>query len=295
MEGCGILITGAGGQTGRELAILAERRQMPVAAIERKDLDITSMADVSGKIASLGPDVVINAAAYTAVDRAEDEPEKAFSVNRDGAENLAACCEKAGIPLIHLSTDYVFDGEKKGKYVEGDRVNPQGVYATSKWEGEESVRRILDRHIIVRLSWVFGRYGSNFVHTMLKIGKGRKELKVVADQHGCPTSTIHIAEMLLSLSGRIAGPGENVEWGTYHYCDGPVTSWYEFARVIFSMACSRGIIQDSPVIIPIPGSEYGSPVKRPANSALDCSKIERNFNVRPGDWRDGLALFLDAM
>lgn len=289
-----ILLTGAKGQTARDIILSARKEGIPLVSFDRKGLDITDISEVSERIDAVKPSLVINGAAYTAVDRAEEEKGRAFAVNRDGPANLALCCKRAGIPLIHISTDYVFDGEKEGAYMETDRPNPSGVYAMSKWEGEEAVKNALDRHLIVRVSWVFGYYGHNFVHTILKTGQELGSLRVVADQYGCPTFTGHIAGVLLALSQKIKIGGD-IPWGTYHYCDRPVTNWCDFTRVIFDRAHSRGLVSKIPEITPIPGSEYKTPVKRPSNSALDCSKIRERFNIYQRSWKDGLDTFFETM
>jgi dTDP-4-dehydrorhamnose reductase len=191
-----LLIVGANGQVGSELRL----RQPDAICLDRAGLDITRRDDTLTTIARLKPSAVINSAAYTAVDKAEKDVEAAFAVNRDGAAHLAEACGIAGIPLLHISTDYVFDGTKKGAYLETDPASPQGIYARSKWEGEQRIRQILPRHFILRVSWVFGAQGNNFVKTILRLARERPELRIVADQHGCPTSAASIAESLLRIA-----------------------------------------------------------------------------------------------
>jgi dTDP-4-dehydrorhamnose reductase len=222
---------------------------------------------VIAAIAEHKPSVVINAAAYTAVDKAETEIGLAYAVNRDGVENLALSCKSQAIPLIHISTDYVFDGEKESPYLESDIPNPVGVYGASKYAGEQVLRAIWEKHIIVRVSWVFGRYGNNFVKTMLRLAKDRDEISVVDDQYGAPTSTIDIARALLDLSTE-----ENIDFGLYHLESNPKTSWYDFAVKIFEEAKVIGLLEKIPVVKPISSEQFPTLVKRPINSKLATDK-----------------------
>lgn len=194
-----ILITGAHGQVGKELSQIAAAQGFNVIAASRADLDITQAQDLEAFISQCHADIVINAAAHTAVDKAESEQDLAFAINRDGAMNIARACKKRNIPLLHISTDYVFDGSKSEPYIESDAVSPLGVYGSSKWQGEEAVRKSLNNHIILRVAWVFGAQGNNFVKTMLRLGKERDELSVVADQFGGPSPAKEIAQTLITL------------------------------------------------------------------------------------------------
>ena len=197
-----IIIVGAQGQVGWELTRRAPLLGHEVLAWDVAELDITDAAAVNRALTASGAEVVINAAAYTAVDRAEQEPESAFAVNRDGPAHLAAACHRLHIPLLHISTDYVYDGAKIDPYVEDDPTTPLGVYGASKLAGDEAVRQVLPRHLILRVSWVFGIHGQNFVKTILRLAREREELRVVADQSGCPTYAGDIADTLLELAGR---------------------------------------------------------------------------------------------
>ena len=214
-----ILVTGANGQVGHALV---EAGGEQVVGLGRAALDITDRAAVQRAVAQHAPDVVVNAAAYTAVDRAESEPERAHWVNRDGPAHLAETCADAGIPLVHLSTDYVFDGTKGAPYTEADATNPLGVYAQSKVAGEEAVRERLDRHVILRTSWVFGAHGANFVRTILRLMGERETLRVVADQHGNPTAATDIARAALDIAEQIERG--HTSWGTYHFAGQPATT-----------------------------------------------------------------------
>jgi dTDP-4-dehydrorhamnose reductase len=286
-----ILITGANGQVGRELL---ERSGTGVVALDRCGLDITDPKHVLESLQRIRPRIVINAAAYTAVDKAEQDPAAAYAVNRDGAANLAAACREQNISLLHLSTDYVFDGRKSGPYLETDTGAPASVYARSKWQGEQAVRDILVPHIILRVSWVFGAHGNNFVKTILRLARERPELRVIADQHGCPTHAGAIADALLTLAGRVLA-GETPRWGTYHYTGSPATTWHGFATAIVEQAHALGLIAKAPLIYPITTAEYPLPAPRPMNSLLDCSGAENLLGLQRQDWRQGLDAVLRAL
>jgi dTDP-4-dehydrorhamnose reductase len=281
-----LVVTGANGQVGWELTRRAAGHQ--VAALDLAELDITDARAVHDALVKHDAEAVINAAAYTAVDKAEQEPELAFAVNRDGPANLASSCADLGIPLLHISTDYVFDGNQTAPYREDDPVAPLGVYGLSKWAGEEAVRLTLPKHIVLRVSWVFGVHGHNFVKTILRLAGEREELRVVADQRGCPTFAGDIAEVLLALVDRSG----DAPWGTYHYCGTPATTWHGFAQAIVKSACIRGPIR-AKNIIPITTAEYPTPAKRPVNSVLDCSRLHKSFGIAPGPWETGLEALLD--
>ena len=282
-----ILLTGASGQVGWEIARQARERQIPIHALTRQALDITDADAVARAMAEVRPEVVINAAAYTAVDRAEDEPEAAFAVNRDGADHLAAAAFRAGIPLIHLSTDYVFDGTATTPYTPSDPASPIGVYGRSKWEGEAAVRSRLSRHLIVRVSWVFGIHGNNFVKTMLRLAVERDELRVVADQTGGPTYAGHIADLVLALCRRIAR-NRLVPWGTYHFSGAPAVTWHEFATAIVAGGRKHGLVDHPVKVLPIGTEDYPTRARRPARSVLDCRSLETAFGILQPSWEQGL-------
>jgi len=279
-----ILVTGANGQVGQALCRLGSGHEL--LALDRETLDITDADAISRMLHEQCPQVLINAAAYTAVDRAEAEPDQAFAVNRDGPAALARACAELAIPLFHISTDYVFDGTLAGAYREDHPASPLGVYGQSKWAGEERIRDILPRHLILRTSWVFGLEGHNFVRTMLRLGREREELGIVDDQRGCPTFADHIAGVLLDLAARSAG--DELHWGTYHYCDTPETTWYGFARAIFEAAGQRQglVLRD---LRPIATAEYPTLARRPANSVLDCQRLADHYGITPRPWVSGLA------
>ena len=228
------------------------------------------------------PDLVINAAAYTAVDKAESEPELAFAVNRDGPAALAEACQAIGAPLIHVSTDYVFDGSKRGAYVEEDPVNPASVYGASKEAGESAIRARLPAHVIIRSSWIYAPMGQNFVRTMLRLGRERPELRVVDDQTGSPTAAEELARAVQGAAGALLAGGR--DYGTFHFAGSGSTSWFGLAEAIFELAEGP-----RPRLIPIPTSGYPTPARRPANSVLDSSKFARLYGVTARPWRDSLA------
>ena len=280
-----ILITGAGGQVSHELAIADSSHQL--VALTQQQLDITSSTQITEVFESYQPDILINAAAYTQVDLAEKEQELAFAINRDGVANLAQACKVLDIPLLHISTDYVFDGSKQGAYKESDPVAALGIYGKSKAEGDAVLQSILKQHIILRTSWVFSAAGNNFVKTMLRLGREREELGIVNDQHGCPTSARSIAEVLLSIADQYL-QGDEIEWGTYHYCNQPETTWFGFATAIFEQAGGFEHLK----LNPIATSDYPTPARRPQNSVLDCTKLETNFGIERANWVDELGLVL---
>jgi dTDP-4-dehydrorhamnose reductase len=276
-----ILITGAGGQVAHELAIAESEHQL--VALSEMQLDITDPEQINDAFNEYHPDVVINAAAYTQVDRAEEDVSLAYAINCDAVSNLAQACSSIDIPLLHISTDYVFDGNKSGAYNEDDETEPTGVYGASKAAGDAVLQSVLERHIILRTSWVFSATGNNFVKTMLRFGGERDELNIVNDQFGCPTSANSIASALLQITERYLR-GDAIEWGTYHFCGQPETTWHGFAEQIFQQA--RGF--ENLKLNGIPTSEYPTPVARPLNSVLDCSKFMAQFKMAQPDWSEDL-------
>ncbi|GAA4246910.1 dTDP-4-dehydrorhamnose reductase [Azospirillum formosense] len=288
-----ILIFGANGQVGFELLRTAWMPGLAPVGLTRADGDVTDPRAVAAAMAAHRPVLVVNASAYTAVDRAESEPDAAFAVNRDGPAHLAQACAAAGVPLIHISTDYVFDGTSKATpWREDDPVAPQGVYAASKLAGEEAVRSAQPDHVILRTAWVFGAHGHNFVKTMLRLARERDELRVVADQHGCPTPAAAIAATIAVIAqARLGGAG----WtpGTFHYAGAPATTWHGFADRIVERAAAR--IGRRPRVTAITTAEFPTPARRPANSVLDTARLGRAYGVAPADWMAGLDRMLDGI
>ncbi len=290
-----LLITGALGQTGTELVRRGREAGYEIAAFAREDLDISDGGAVARAIADTAPAAVINAAAYTAVDRAESEPEAAWAVNSLAPGFIARACHEAGIPMLHISTDYVFDGMGSMPYLEDAPISPQGVYGSTKAAGEEAVRRATPHHIILRTSWVFSAHGHNFVKTMLRLAGERDELNVVDDQRGCPTGAGDIADALLTIAGlALKTPGDQAfPWGTYHFSNRGETSWCGFARAIVEGSATRGGRKVE--VRGIATADYPTPARRPAYSVLDCGKIQRTFGIIPRAWEDALAETLDPL
>jgi dTDP-4-dehydrorhamnose reductase len=288
-----ILVTGANGQVAWELVKCGAERGYEILPLDRAALDITDRSAVRREVNRAGLSLVINGAAYTRVDQAESEPELAFAVNRDGPANLASACAEAGIPLIHISTDFVFDGEKTGPYLERDKVSPVNVYGKSKAAGETVVRERLQKHIILRTSWVYGVQGRNFVKTMLQLGRERDVIQVVADQYGCPTSAADLADAILRITAQIRD-NRQISWGTFHYCGKGVTSWHGLGEATLSLAKRYTALRVKRIEV-IRATEYPTPAKRPPNSALDCSLVEGTFNIHPKPWRESLAQMINTL
>jgi len=276
-----VLIIGKTGQVGQELSRLQWPAQFDVTQLGRTECDLSDIESIARVVEANNPDIVINAAAYTAVDRAESEPDLAMLVNGRAPGELARACARTGATLIHLSTDYVFDGAKQSAYVEDDPVGPLSVYGRTKEAGEAPIRAEHDKHIILRTSWVFSAHGVNFVNTMLRLAATQPELRVVSDQTGAPTSARDIAAAIAVIANAVAeGRGA---WGTFHFTSAEPTSWFGFAEAIVAGAPSR------PKVTPIPTAEYPTPARRPTNSVLDCTRIARAYGIAQPSWRAALA------
>jgi dTDP-4-dehydrorhamnose reductase len=289
-----ILVVGVTGQLAMALAEAAPARGLTVDCVGPPALDFDRPESVREVFAANGPPLVINAAAYTAVDAAEDDAAAAFRVNSDGPRELARLCEAAGIPLIHVSTDYVFDGLKGAPYVETDEVAPQGVYGTSKLAGERAVLAECSRGIVVRTSWLYSATGNNFVRTMLAAGQRHRHLRVVADQRGCPTSAPDLAQAILGIAARLTTDGRQSRYaGVYHAAGTGAATWYELASATFVAAAGHGV--PVPTIAPIGTDEWPTRAKRPADSRLDCGKLATVFGLRLPPWQDGLARTVQAI
>jgi dTDP-4-dehydrorhamnose reductase len=280
------LIIGSKGQLGSELVRECKRNDFSFLALDLPEFNITDPSQVEKTLADFKPSIVINASAYTNVDKAETEQEIAFSVNSAGPVNLAVSCDKNRIPIIHVSTDYVFDGSKGQPYTESDPVSPLGVYGKSKEEGESRLRSILKQHIILRTSWLYGAYGNNFVKTMLRLGIEKEIIKVVSDQYGCPTCAADLAEAVVEISKQIT-QNPKIAWGTYHYCGSGITTWHKFAKAIFEIASQYQNYKVSGVEA-ITTAQYPTRTKRPAFSALDCGLIKKHFGINTKPWHDSL-------
>lgn len=279
-----ILLTGANGQLGR-----CFQDRLPegwlVWATDTAELNITDYEKVLTAVKAFQPDAIVNAAAYTAVDKAETEPELAALVNKTGPENLALAAREVGARLVHVSTDYVFDGNATVPYVETDKTNPLGVYGKTKLDGEIAVSHALPDAIIIRTAWVFSEYGNNFVKTMLRLAKDRDELNIVSDQRGCPTYAGDIAQAIIELIE------QNVDGGLYNYCGDNEVTWSEFAQQIFLIANHSRQFGKEIVITPIRTDEYPVLAKRPLYSSLNCNKI-LSLGIKQSDWRYALTIIL---
>jgi len=285
-----VLITGCYGQVGTELMALASSYGVQAVGFDHDILDITDQAAVLACVAQEKPSAIINAAAYTAVDKAESDKDAAFAVNATAVGYLAEACTKHDIPLLHISTDYVFDGSKQGSYSEEDAVSPLGVYGASKLAGEEAVRELCEQYYILRTSWVFSSHGNNFVKTMLRLGKERDTLGVVSDQYGKPTSAREIARTIYAML-----VSNQQAWGTYHIAQPEVCSWFDFADSIFKEARKQGVPLALEELNAIGTADYPTPAKRPQNSALDCTKLEETFNLTIKPWQDSLAEVIEEL
>ena len=282
-----VLITGKNGQVGNCLVSqLSNMTEINFLALGREELDITNAEQVSKIVNEYKPSIIINAAAYTAVDKAESEVELANAINNLGPKNLAKAAAQVNAAIIHISTDYVFAGNKDGLYTETDEVNPQGVYGQTKLAGEESVAQECDAHIILRTAWVFSEFGNNFVKTMLRLAQTRDTLGVVGDQFGGPTYAGDIAKAIVSIAQQLQQG--STKFGVYNYSGYPHVSWQEFASEIFEKALAKNLIQSPITVNSILTADYPTPAKRPANSKLDCSKITTDFSIQPSDWKAAL-------
>ena len=289
-----ILVVGRSRQLAVALAEAAPAQQLAVQCVGRPELDFDRPGSVAQVFAAIGPSLVVNAAAYTAVDAAEDDADGAYRANRDGPAELALLCEAAGIPLIHISTDYVFDGRKGAPYVEADPTSPQGVYGASKLAGEQAALAACSRTIVLRTSWLYSPVGKNFVRTMLSLGQRNKELRVVADQHGCPTSAHDLAEAILSIAARLLTVGWEEQYaGIYHAAASGATTWHAFAVATFEAAARHGMAP--PHVEPITTADWPTKMQRPLDSRLDCAKLAAVFGPRLPAWQDGLTRTVDAI
>jgi len=281
-----ILIYGASGQLGYELMRQGHALSLDMHGVAYPQTDIAELSQVESVFAACQPDLVINAAAYTNVDGAETEPGLATAINKQGAANLARVCAENKIPLIHISTDYVFDGMKGAPYRETDPVSPLGVYGRSKAEGETAVRSGIVEHIIIRTAWLYGSHGHNFVKTILKLAAAKEELQVVSDQYGSPTSAVDLAAAIVTITDFFR-QRRAINWGTYHYCGSGIVSWHGFAETIVEMGRQYTVLKTIRVE-PIKTADYPTRAARPAFSALDCSLIAKHFGISAKPWRDSL-------
>ncbi|MCS6930843.1 MAG: dTDP-4-dehydrorhamnose reductase [Acetobacteraceae bacterium] len=289
-----VLVAGREGQVARALLARLPAEGHEVIALEPPELDLADRASVFAAAERAAPDLVVNAAAYTAVDRAEDEPERARAVNAEGAGWLAAAAAARGAPFIHFSTDYVFDGLKGRPYTEDDAPNPVGAYGATKAEGERLVLAANPRSVVLRTAWVCSPHGSNFVRTILRLAQEREELRVVADQQGAPTFAEDLADAVARIAPRLPGaPEGDPAFGLFHLCGAPHTTWHGFADRILEEAARRG--HPRPRLVPIATADYPTRARRPPDGRLDCARIGRVHGIAPADWRLSLARCLDVL
>lgn len=285
-----VLLIGAKGQVGQELQVTLPQLG-EVISIGREELDLTNSEKISQLIREIHPDYLVNASAYTAVDKAETEPDLAYSINAIAPKIMAEAAEKIKAKFLHISTDYVFDGRKNTPYLETDLTNPLGVYGQSKLRGEEEIKTVNSQAIILRTAWVYGSYGkSNFVKTMLRLGKEREELKVVVDQVGSPTWAKDIATAITHLLINVDNPA-----GIYNFTNSGVASWFDLTKAIFEEAKISGIPLKIQRVIPITTAEYPTPAVRPAYSVLSGQKISQQLGYIPTYWRDSLKAMLNQL
>ena len=289
-----LLIIGKEGQLARALAERAsDIRELERVFAGRPEVDLQVPGAVADAIRSVRPDLVVNAAAYTAVDQAEDEPQLAMRINGDAAGEAAAAAHAVGAPIVQISTDYVFDGTAGGAYREDAETNPLGSYGRSKLEGEEQVRASNPMHLIIRTAWVYSPWGRNFVRTMLNLARERDEVRVVADQFGSPTSALDLADALLSVAPHMRDEGRSSVWGTYHLVARGRCSWADFAERIFTVSASLG--GPSAAVRRIATEDFPTRASRPRNSALDSGKFERRFGYAMPMWADPVATVVERL
>ncbi len=280
-----VFVAGNNGQVARALIERGDARDIAVLSLGRPDIDLEDIHALPQRAVEFAPTIIVNAAAYTAVDKAEDEEDRAFAVNAVGAGNLARAAAELDVPFLHISTDYVFDGSKSEPYVETDPTAPAGAYGRSKLAGEIRVENAAPKHIILRTAWVTSPFGHNFIQTMLRLAGDRDRLRVVADQRGSPTCALDLADAILNIAETIARTGWNDRYsGVFHAAGSGETTWHGLAEAVFAASAKN----DGPSVPvdPITTAEFPTPAKRPANSRLDCSKLASVFGIKMPHWRD---------
>jgi dTDP-4-dehydrorhamnose reductase len=285
-----VLVFGAGGQVGRELILRSPPEGIVLHGLTHAEVDITDRLAVEAAVRRHQPNIIVNAAAYTAVDKAETERDHAFAVNEAGPRNLASAASDSGAVLVHLSTDYVFDGGKTDPYLEDDRVAPASIYGQSKEAGERAVRGATPHHLILRTAWVYAAHGANFLKTMLRLAREREVIRVVADQQGTPTSAADLADAILDVVPRLQ---DNAAFGTFHLTNAGRTTWHGFAEAIFAAAARHG--SRVPRLEPIGTADYPTPARRPAMSVLDCGKIANSYGIKLRPWQKAVSATVNAL
>jgi dTDP-4-dehydrorhamnose reductase len=289
-----IAVTGKHGQVAHALTEVGERSRAVIIPVGRPELNLAAPETIEPALQAVSPDIIVNTAAYTAVDQAEREPEIAAKISKDGAGAVAAVAEALRVPIIHLSTDYVFDGEKTGAYVEADPVAPASAYGTSKLAGEQAVAAANRDHVILRTAWVYAPYGKNFVRTMLALADTREEVRVVSDQHGCPTYAPDIADAIIRIAHNLLKDRSDPRMrGIFHLAGTGETTWAGLAEAIFEYLAGKG--RRRPILTPITSAEYPTPARRPANSRLNCAKLASIHGIKLPPWQDSLATCLKRL
>ncbi len=286
-----IVLLGKNGQVGSNILKKNKDYLFNLFSFSRRELDISNFQDFESKINIIKPDVIVNATAYNFVDLAEENETEAFKVNQDALDFISTFCNKLNIPLIHISTDFVFDGNSSQPYKEDDKVNPLNIYGKSKVGGEDVIKKNLDKHIIIRTSWVFSEIGSNFLKTILKLLETKKSISIVNNQIGSPTSANSISDIIMKIL-KIYSNNKSLKWGTYHFSGYPYCSWYEFANEISSQYLKFSGSLNCASLVPIDSNSYNSKALRPKNSRLNCSKINKIFGFKQDDWKESLNVIL---
>ena len=286
-----IVLLGKNGQVGSNILKKNKDYLFNLFSFSRRELDISNFQDFESKMNIIKPDVIVNATAYNFVDLAEENETEAFKVNQDALDFISTFCNKFNIPLIHISTDFVFDGNSSQPYKEDDKVNPLNIYGKSKVGGEEVIKKNLDKHIIIRTSWVFSEIGSNFLKTILKLLETKKSISVVNNQIGSPTSANSISDIIMKIL-KIYSNNKSLKWGTYHFSGYPYCSWYEFANEISSQYLKFSGSLNCASLVPIDSKSYNSKALRPKNSRLNCSKINKIFGFKQDDWKKSLNVII---
>ena len=288
-----IVVTGTRGQVVSALREVASSGRHEIVSLGRPELDLAAPITVLPALQRAKPDLVISAAAYTNVDEAEEQPSLAWTINALGAAAVAVAAKVVGVPIIHLSTDYVFDGQKAGPYLETDATTPVNLYGASKLLGERFVATANEDHVILRTSWIYSPFGANFLKTMLRLSKARDCVQVVDDQHGCPTSAFDLATALLFIAQRLHDDRSFELRGIFHLPPAGRTTWADFAKAIFDRAAAKG--WKACRVTPIATAEYPTRAQRPANSLLSGSKVKRVYGIELPAWRESLPLCVDRL
>ena len=286
-----IVLLGKNGQVGSNILKKNKDYLFNLFSFSRRELDISNFQDFESKINIIKPDVIVNATAYNFVDLAEENETDAFKVNQDALDFISTFCNKLNIPLIHISTDFVFDGNSSQPYKEDDKVNPLNIYGKSKVGGEDVIKKNLDKHIIIRTSWVFSEIGSNFLKTILKLLETKKSISIINNQIGSPTSANSISDIIMKIL-KIYSNNKSLKWGTYHFSGYPYCSWYDFANEISSQYLKFSGSLNCASLVPIDSESYNSKALRPKNSRLNCSKINKIFGFKQDDWKESLNVII---